>query len=864
MISNILKKTSLVFLCATATLAVMACGTTTSDTSEVVTNSETEIPALSNPNSVFYDGGDYRVTYQEMYEEIKLNDGVSQLLDMIDRDLLSAYIAAVTEDEIADKVNYFIYGTDDPDEIAALSLEERTEDEENYDKNIFMVGYTDDSEEYAKLAVAKDKYALDAMLSDDNSAESWYVGPQTIAEYYEDNYRETLSAIKIRFMSQTEAKAIMASLNLVGISGKLYLYTGTKDISTVAFFNSTNTRLLEGDELVGAFAAMYNIVYDGYRIALATDLTYNDAVLLDDLVIGYDDITNASLRKLLFDSFGDMESYVAGTDTSQYYTYQPASYSTGYDGACYMVLNLKRTDNTADVSDFDGTEAELRTLIGNDLYDEIKDILIQENYDSSSFITARMADLREEHDLVIYDYYLGLDYESATASNVTDDIGSETIVASYDDTEITADELFYHAMNRNADVYLVHALQMEILVDRYFADIYCVGQDVCDYNVNTNTSDLMLAHWDDLDALETDFEESYYSYYYTFEEYIYLAYGARSDEEMLTNYYMEAELQPRLLYDMLQADDWSVLTDYLVGKIDEYYDNYFSLDVDQLLIYIDRNEDGAADDYSTFVASLADQSAFETMISDFETAIYAYMADEDNTFTTLESDYAKATYDDATWGVFKKYGLFLVEDELSSSNSLTYETTIDNYDEDFITTLQEAYAYYQLPENVDLEALLYQNPIISEEGIKILNLAPGDGFTKPSAYFEMTYDDENQPEYDTAFVNDSDELSIDQIKEYCYYRFIEMVYGTDEDDLADLGITLPDIPDSVMDALETYFADIHDSFYVTGSIYVIASEEVAANPAPSFTDPSFTFTSSEILADISRIHDIYFDTVIID
>ncbi|MBN2504708.1 MAG: hypothetical protein JXB20_05125, partial [Bacilli bacterium] len=222
-----MKKTMLLMMTVMAGFSVVACkdNTTTVPTSDIITETNAVIPQLTNPDAVFYQSEDFSLTYGELYAEMKINDGLTQLLNMVDSQLLATEISAVTAEEIANKKNFLTYGTDDPDEIADISLENKADYEEFYEQNLVLAGYEDDEDDYLRLVVAKDNYALAAMKDAANSEETWFVGPSTIANYYSNTYREALSSLKIRFMSETEAKDVMKSLNLVGSLGKLYRYT---------------------------------------------------------------------------------------------------------------------------------------------------------------------------------------------------------------------------------------------------------------------------------------------------------------------------------------------------------------------------------------------------------------------------------------------------------------------------------------------------------------------------------------------------------------------------------------------------------------------------------------------------------------
>ncbi len=859
-----MKVTMLFLMTAMAVVSAIGCGnnTTTVATSDIISETDATIPELSEPDRLFYDGEAYDLTYGELYEEIKINDGLSQLLNMIDSDLLEDWITEVTVAEMTDMQNYLTYGTKDPEQIAALDPEDKTDYEEAYLQNLTLAGYKDNEEAYLRLVTAKENYARVAMTDPDNSEESWYVGPQTIADYYMESHREDLVSLKIRFMSETEAKDVMKSLNLVGKMGNLYRYTGTKPIDEVpsSGFDETNTELLTGNGLLLAFIQMYNIVYDGYRDPISETATFNDLVSLDQLAVDYDTLksANSSLATFVFDTMGNMEAFQSDDTTPFFYTYLPVKYYSGSDTSYYMILNLA-SGIKADCEEFTGTETELRDLIGTDLYDEIEQLMIDENMDTSSYVSNRLVDLREQHGFTLYDYYLGMDYQSVNAEYVNDTEGHESIVAIYDDVEITADELFYYAMNLNGALYTIYTAQLKELIENYFADVYCDPDEECQMDYSYNTSEKMEAHRADMETMKTEFESSYYSYYYSFEEYIYLAYGATSESDLLERYYVQSSLQPHMIYNELKSDDWYLLREYLYDRIDELYDNYFSLDVTHLLIYIDRDENGTPDDYDEFLATITDMVAYEAMLDRFTDQVYAYM--EENTFSELVTTYAKAKHTDPVWGEFKDYGFYLMTEDLSSSASLTYASTKDTYDPQFVIGLQDAYQEFLLDEHDSDSTLLYDQPIATSFGTHIMLLERGDNFERPTGHFEMIYDNEGDPKYSEGIVNTGEELTLEQLELYSTYRFYEMAYDLDEEVLSGLGLEAPKIPTAVTTAIESYFTDIHDAIYVIGTLNIIVADNLVADDYLPVADSDFTFIASDLETMNGVIRDIYFKQV---
>jgi len=835
-------------------LSVVACGG--DDNTEVTTPNDSVIPALSNPNEVFIENGQYSITYQDLYKQLKINDGTNQLLNMVDIDLLSDYMDSFSTREVEERTNKLIYGTYDPAEIAELSDEDKTEMETSFNNSMYLLGYQNSVEEYIRLVLAREAYAIEQMFDADNSDESWYIDPARIAEEYDENYNYDINTIKIKFMSETDANNVLELFNLVSINGELKLYIGTTPLSEVSSssLNSTNTRSLTDAEILKEFIKMYNYVYGDFKTLIDEEATITTLLANDDLVAKYDDVAlaNQTLDEFMYIVLGTYVGYTEGTDTKMYYTYEPVKYFGSNDTAYYMILNLDKTEK-ADVEDFSGTETDLMLLIGLAIYDEIEQQFIDANIDTLSFISSRLSKIREEHGFVINDYYLGMDYKNIDSDFETSAEGHESIVASYDDVDITADQLLAFALSNNAPLYTIYASQTKAVVAAHYSDVYCEEGSPCVTDVLANESDAMAQHNSDYSYMSTQFYESYYSSYYTFDEYLYLAFGAISKSDMMLNYYVKANLQPYFIYDEISSSDYDAL-DELVSLAQPYYDNYFSLHAQHILIYFDRDENGRPDNYEDFYADLADQTTYDQLLEDFQTAILAYLDDEENTMTSLITTYRKADREDPTWGDFKDFGFYILTENLGDLN---YFGTIGKYEDSFVDGLIDIYHDYLLPANINEDSLFGTDLVESSYGMHIILAEKGNDFDMPSAKFVMTYDSEtDEPEYLAGLVNSSDEVSLSQLKIYADYSFVNIV-NNDEVLSSVYDIEEIDIPASVLEALDTFYKDLYEAMYVIGYMNYTIIGQLSTSDYTNAVGTYCTMTENTFNERISNIADIY-------
>jgi hypothetical protein len=365
----------------------------------------------------------------------------------------------------------------------------------------------------------------------------------------------------------------------------------------------------------------------------------------------------------------------------------------------------------------------------------------------------------------------------------------------------------------------------------------------------------------ELDALKASYEESYYRIYYTFEEYIYLAYGAKSDAEMIENYYIKSKLQPFIIYDQLKKDNFALIGEYFEALVQDYYDNYFSLNVKTLLIFVDRDENGSPDNYVDFLADLTDRVAYDAKLAAFETAINDYIEENDVVdFSVIVTAYNTARRNDAVWGEFKQFGFGLNAGNPSSGGSITYLNTIDTYEDELVAGFQAAYNAFLLPENVSAASYFHDELIQTKAGMYLIYAEKGTNFTKPSAQFTMTYTN-SVPNYSVGSENEGHVPSIAQLKLFSEKRFYEIVYGTESSVGETYGVTVPKLPSSLLTAMDVYYTKLHDSIYVVGFLNIIVADLLAAGTFQT-TNPEYSSqTDAAIKTTLQAIKDLYFDQV---
>ncbi len=542
-----------------------------------------------------------------------------------------------------------------------------------------------------------------------------------------------------------------------------------------------------------------------------------------------------------------------------------------------VTVNVVTEGENSKVPDVTINFPELIDLIDNDIYQEVLDILANEKvYGSSGStnITNALATMRSDLGFTIYDYYLAMDYKEFDRNFEQDNNGSKRVIASLDKTltsevelEFTADDLMTYALEKNAAVYTLYSSQFkELLYSSFYEEAFGTQR-----NIQKNDTLRM----DEVRNALTN-SKSYYVYmknlysqygmeypYSSFLDYAYSQYGTKTEDQLLS-FFVTTELRPYLINSII--DEYEVV-EALQSIVDDNFENYFSLNVVQLLIFVDFDEDGSSDDYNEYFDSLPseDKTAFTSLLAALEIDINDFEGD----YEDLVSEYQKATRDDETWGVYKQAGIFMMtqdlntvdEDDQEVTHSLTYSGEYgvkDTYVPEFTDALISLYQEYRLPENEDL-AELESDLVVTQFGLHLILVTPGDDFDKFSCYYPSDSEDANL--FDEASYNDSDKPTLEQLELYATYKFYSLVYDLTNADVEEkYDIVVPKIPTSVTKALDFYFDELLDQVYVLGTSNIKTADLMSSGNFLS--NDYINTTNDELMADLANVEQAYYEAIL--
>lgn len=549
-----------------------------------------------------------------------------------------------------------------------------------------------------------------------------------------------------------------------------------------------------------------------------------------------------------------------------------------------ITVKVLRTGETSEVTPTEGEEVTFKSMLNDDvLYDTLYNKLVDETLNSvSSEIgkNQRLANLRMDYGIEINDYYLALDYSKIDSDFEINKKGDKVVLASVTGRpgaeeaayEITADDFYEYTLSKNAALYTLYASQYkELVASEYFLEIF--GEET---QFEKNKTLAMQEMFDSVQNAKDYYaylQQLYASYgvqftFNSFQEYAYSQYSTKTEAD-LVKFFIQGKLQPYFINEAITDYE---LVNLVYPTILEFYQNYFSLNVTHILTYVDFDENGKPDDYQDFIASLteAEKDEFDTLRASFETALDEYLEIEDNTFTTFVTAYQNASRDDITWGVFKQYGLQVLTEDLNIvdeddvSHSLQYSGEYgvkDSFVPEYVDALIKMYEAFQSEVNQDATELYSSDeniPVETEFGIHLILVTKGDDFDQPTTNFEEA--NPANPIYSEGSENEQDEPTLEQLLLYAEYFFYSTVYDLEDADIeSKYEITVPNIPARVSDALDFYFSQTLQSFYVVGTVNIQLVDRLS--DSEFVTTDYLAKTNAELMTMLQDVQDVYMDAL---
>lgn len=431
------------------------------------------VPTIPNEESAYLlvnEGGrTYKITNKYVYDELKSSVGLTSLLDIVDRHLLSKqtknYLEIVTDDEIDEAIEKAIF----PNGKEKLTEEEIAKEIKEYNDSMYISnGLRTEAEirDYHRLVIAKKLYASDQLTdqiktADDNASKDSKLKPYFTNEdyetYYKANYLHGYWTILVPFKTKAEADLMLEQHGI-----KLHVKDGSSDFDRWVKEVDGEEVTLTAEEVAKIFISMYNSVYARYlnnypveRNTLKEDVHYKveDGKIVFNVEISEDNedlnlLYYTNKRIVEFDKEIEdfvkksMDSYKADEplpSSRSWYTPKPREIK----GASSYVYVLKIKEKSAPNLE------SVRDEIYNELFK--KEL-------TTTYINKEIIKLRESNKFTILDAQLEKQYiqtlKSYDFTHKATKESSKDVVAKLSDKDITAEDLF-KVMDKNFAITLV-------------------------------------------------------------------------------------------------------------------------------------------------------------------------------------------------------------------------------------------------------------------------------------------------------------------------------------------------------------------------------------------------------------------------
>ena len=455
-------------------------------------------PAITNSSETYLSTEENGITYTvengKIYDSLKSTYGSTILLNRIDTELLKKTTIKVDGEEktawdsvSADEVKEAI---DEAASATDLEGDEYDEAIADYEETMFSsYGYTtmDEIKAYHQMVLAKKAYAkyqlelaieaADAAAAEDSSKEPYFT-EDDYQDQYDSTYLTAYYVLIVPFTSVTEANNALAQENVKISSDK-----GTVDGKEVALSNvwvwladegehKANTPLTK-DEIIATFIDLYNTRY-AYKnseyptatevLTAGTNYTVTDGAYsfinkaedsdplyyTDSALSSFNSTARSYVKNTMTSLNADSVAYSTTTSdetttlsTSAIKWYTPSIKS--YESGSLQVLMLKLGEVAPEALWTDAAETTYNPTVKAAIYEDLVEAEL-----TTTYIATKMAELRADQDLIIYDETLESSYISSISSYDVDYSATKkssktliaTVKAGADTFEYSADDFF--------------------------------------------------------------------------------------------------------------------------------------------------------------------------------------------------------------------------------------------------------------------------------------------------------------------------------------------------------------------------------------------------------------------------------------
>lgn len=431
-----------------------------------------------------------------------------------------------------------------------------------------------------------------------------------------------------------------------------------------------------------AFVNVYNLLNPTAQVEISGSTIVGKGDVSYSPTLTYDEITkiNTSLRAHIYTTLVSEASMEDPNDTTEGQPY--SSRFTQFGTPYYLVFKLsdgKAAEEGVLIEDPEDAEKEIFASTATSVRDEMYDLLLESKL-TSAYISEVVTKLYDGVEIDIFDPIIRILYEQNFGYEGTLDNKSGDVVATVDGTEITVSD-FYARLEKSYGI----NISLDLLSNEYL-----LNSD--DYSITEADKKSYQTQFEDIISQfsANNFASAGFPATMGREKFLLLAFGSRTNQEAINQIYVYPELRDQYLKDYevhYGTDVYEKLSE--LARLQ--YDNYKSMNVSHLLIYVDQNGDGSPDnpqDYLDTLDATGQQAVLEGLV-DLVKLLYSkigYYSTFANGFQTLAAEFNNSgrilrgndvppvepndpkldIQPELTWARFRQLGFYLKFETLSS------------------------------------------------------------------------------------------------------------------------------------------------------------------------------------------------------
>ena len=503
-------------------------------------------------------------------------------------------------------------------------------------------------------------------------------------------------------------KTILSELNLLGKLGVNYEDRAQLSIADYENYykkyvistsrdNGLRDEALTSAQVKQEFVNIYNILNPASKIEVAVDGSIVGVGLVEySTTLTYEDLTkiNTSLRSHIYTTLTAEATMTDPDDVTEGKSYSSRVQTFGTSR--YLVYKLNDESATEEgILIEDPADEDLEIFAATPAAVAVRDEMFTKLLESkltSTYISTKVNELYEDKELNIFDSVVRAFYEQSYGYEGSTKNKTGNIVAEIDGIEITVDA-FFARLEKSYGINLA----LDIASNKYLLNEsgYVVSkEDLKDYT--TQFEDIISQFSAD------NFASAGYPASMGRTSFLLLAFGATTNTEAINQLYVYPNLRQQYLEDMElhYGTEGYTIYEKLADLAALQYNNFESINVSHLLIYVDEKGDGTPDDPQEYLdkLDLAGQTQVLEGLVDLVETIYNIVGDykgmaeglsaiatEFNNSGRIERGSLIAPIDyqiELKWSEFRQLGFYLKYETISSSitntsNLITGSSVLD-------------------------------------------------------------------------------------------------------------------------------------------------------------------------------------------